>query len=57
MTGHTLVTAVTDDGEPTEPPGIKTSYVNQCGYLVRENIPIKYELWRISKNTDPNVQV
>ena len=53
-----MVTAVKSDGEPSEPPRIKTMYVNQLGYLVRENIPIKYKLWKApKKNDDPNVNV
>lgn len=52
MDGHTTITEVDEEGQPKAPAGIKTRLVNQCGYLVRESIPIKYRLWKKTKKTD-----
>ena len=38
--------------EPMSPKGAKTTFVNQCGYYVHENIPISFKLWKKSKATD-----
>ena len=40
------------DGEPKSPKGAKTTVVNQCGYYVRENIPISFRLWKKSNATN-----
>ena len=42
------------DGEPKAPIGTKMKFVNQCGYLVRESIPIKYKLWKKNKKNNDN---
>ena len=39
-------------GEPLAPDKIKTTFVNQLGYLVRESVPIKYKLWKRNKVSD-----
>ena len=52
MEGHTTITSLHPDGEPMSPKGAKTTVVNQCGYYVRENIPISFRLWKKSKATD-----
>ena len=39
-------------GEPLAPGKIKTTFVNQLGYLVRESVPIKYKLWKRNKVSD-----
>ena len=52
MEGHTTITSLYPDGEPKSPKGAKTTVVNQCGYYVRENIPINFKLWKKSKATD-----
>ncbi|CAN6246317.1 unnamed protein product [Urochloa humidicola] len=52
MEGHTTVTEVADDGEPKSPAGVKTTFVNQIGALVRENIPIKYKLGKRTTKDD-----
>ena len=52
MEGHTTITSLYPDGEPKSPKGAKTTVVNQCGYYVRENIPISFKLWKKNKATD-----
>jgi len=52
MEGHTTITSLYPDGEPKSPKGAKTTVVNQCGYYVRENIPISFKLWKKSKATN-----
>ena len=52
MDGHTIITELTDDGEPLNPPGIKTKVTNQLGYLVRENVPITYKFWKRNTRAD-----
>jgi hypothetical protein len=52
MEGKVIITEVDNDGTPTAPPGVQTSFVNQCGYIVRENIPINIKKWKITKKTD-----
>jgi hypothetical protein len=39
------------------PDSVKKILVNQCGYYVRENIPISFKLWMKSKATDNDVDV
>ena len=31
--------------------------MNQCGYLVRENIPISYPLWKRNSKTDEEADI
>ena len=40
------------DGEPKFPKGVNTIVVNQCGYYIRNHIPISFKLWKKSKATD-----
>ena len=45
MVGCTTITEINEaTGEPLAPGQIKTTFVNQLGYLVRESVPIKYKL-------------
>ncbi|RLN35856.1 hypothetical protein C2845_PM03G30310 [Panicum miliaceum] len=52
MEGHTTITLVDLDGEPKAPKDVDRTVVNQCGYYVRENIPISYKLWKKVKSTN-----
>jgi hypothetical protein len=45
------------DGELKAPKGVKTTLVNQCGYYVRENIPVSYKLWKKSKATNNDADI
>ena len=57
MEGRMTITAMSDEGEPLAPEGVKTTLVNQCGYLVRENIPISYPLWKRNSKTDEEADI
>ena len=57
MEGRTTITSVDSDGEPMAPKGVSRTVVNQCGYYVRENIPINYKLWKKLKATDDDADV
>ena len=53
MVGCTTITEINEaTGEPLAPGQIKTTFVNQLGYLVRESVPIKYKLWKRNKISD-----
>ena len=52
LEGHTIIIEVAEDCEPIAPPGAKMTFVNQCGYVVRENIPISIPKWKATKATD-----
>lgn len=53
MVGCTTITEINEaTGEPLAPGQIKTTFVNQLGYLVRESVPIKYKLWKRNKVSD-----
>ena len=47
----------TPSGEPKSPMGVKMTVVNQCGYYVRENIPISFKLWKKFKNIDNDADI
>ena len=57
MEGRTTITSLHPDGEPKSPRGVKTTVVNQCGYYVRENIPIIFKLWKKFKNIDNDADI
>jgi hypothetical protein len=57
MEGRTSIIEVHPDGEPKAPKGVKKTLVNQCGYYVRENIPISFKLWKKSKATDNDADI
>ena len=46
MEGRTRITLLHEDGEPKSSKGVKITVLNQCGYYVREHIPISYRLWK-----------
>jgi hypothetical protein len=52
MEGKIIIIEVDNDGTPIAPPGVQTIFVNQCGDIVRENIPINIKKWKITKKTD-----
>ena len=53
MVGCTTITEIDEAiGEPLAPGQIKTTFVNQLGYLVSESVPIKYKLWKRNKVFD-----
>ena len=53
MIGCMTITEIDEaTGEPLAPGKIKTAFVNQLGYLVRESVPIKYKLWKRNKVSD-----
>jgi len=43
---------VADDGEPKKPEKNAHLFVNQCGVIVRDTIPITIQEWNKPKNTD-----
>jgi len=49
MEGKIIITTIADDGTPTAPANAKTKFVNQIGYIVRENIPISFSKWKAPK--------
>lgn len=57
MEGRRTITAVSDEGGPLAPECVKTTLVNQCGYLVRENIPISYPHWKRNSKTDEEADI
>ena len=57
MEGHTTITSLHPDGEPKSPKGAKTTVVNQCGYYVKEHIPISFKLWKKNKVTDSDADI
>ena len=53
MVGYTTITDIDEaTGESLAPGQIKTTFVNQLGYLVWESVPIKYKLWKRNKVSD-----
>ena len=57
MEGHTNITSLHPNGEPNSTKGAKTTVVNQCGYYVREHIPISFKRWKKSKATDSDADI
>jgi hypothetical protein len=57
MEGRTNITLLKEDGEPMVPKGVHRTLVNQCGYFIRENIPISYKLWKKTKVTDNDADI
>ena len=57
MEGCTTITSLHPDGEPKSPKGVKTTVVNQCGYYVKEHIPISFKLWKKNKVTDSDADI
>ena len=57
MEGRTDITSLHLDGEPKSSKDVKMTMVNQCGYYVRENIPISYKLWKKIKAIDNDANI
>ena len=57
MEGRTTITSLHPDGEPKSPKDVKTTVVNQCGYYVKEHIPISFKLWKKNKVTDSDADI
>jgi len=53
--GRFIVEEFAQDGQPLSPREAATKYVNYCGYLVRDNVPISFQKWRPSYDDDPLV--
>lgn len=48
--GRFIITKVSDKGKPLEPKTSVTKFVNQCGVVVRGNIPISIQKWKKRKS-------
>jgi len=57
MEGRTDITSLHLDGEPKSSKDVKMTMVNQCGYYVWENIPIRYKLWKRNKCIDNDADI
>ena len=49
------ISEISRSGEPTAPIRTKNAFVNQCGVLVRDKIPISIHQWYKPKKEDPEV--
>ena len=49
---HLTIEVVSDDGEPLLPRANARSFVNQCGVIVRDNVPISIQEWNEPKKVD-----
>ena len=49
MEGRQVVTEVDAEGCPSAPEVASMKFVNQCGVIVQERIPITTKLWKSSK--------
>jgi len=55
LEGRYHFTEIAEDGEPIAPVEFARKYVNQCGVLVRENIPINRHRWKSANKDEPGV--
>jgi len=46
MKGKIIVTAIDEEGAPSAPQGARTKFINQAGYIARENISISFIAWK-----------
>jgi hypothetical protein len=46
---HLVIKAVSALGKPTHPKANATKFVNECGVLVRDHIPISTQEWHEPK--------
>lgn len=53
MSGRIIITAIDEEGAPSAPTYARTKFVNQVGYIVRENIPISFKAWKKAKDLEP----
>ena len=49
---HLIIETVSPEGEPTHPRKNASTFVSQCGVLVRDHIPISIREWNKTKNAD-----
>jgi len=52
--GRYIIEEVEPDGSPLAPAEAATKFVNSCGYVVRDNVPISLRTWRPSCTNDPH---
>ena len=52
--GRFVTDEVGVDGQPLGPKEATTKFVNYCGYLVRDHVPISLWTWRPSCTNDPH---
>ena len=49
---HLTIEVVADSGEPMQPKKNAKTFVNQCGVIVRDNVPINIQEWNEPKKQD-----
>ncbi|KAJ1289018.1 hypothetical protein BS78_02G134100 [Paspalum vaginatum] len=49
-----VIEEVEEDGQPLSPAIAATKFVNYCGYLVRDHVPISFRTWRPTCVNDPH---
>jgi hypothetical protein len=42
---HYTIELVSNDGEPLEPKSVANAFTTECGYLVRDMVPINIQYW------------
>ena len=52
-----IIIAVKEDGEPFAPEAAATKFVSQCGWVVRDNVPISVQNWRKGKSDSKGTYV
>uniref|UniRef100_A0A0E0F4G3 Uncharacterized protein n=1 Tax=Oryza meridionalis TaxID=40149 RepID=A0A0E0F4G3_9ORYZ len=50
LEGRHIDTEIALDGKPVAPVGIGQKFVNHCGWVVRDNIPISIVYWRRTRS-------
>ncbi|KAJ1275127.1 hypothetical protein BS78_05G112900 [Paspalum vaginatum] len=53
--GRFIIEEVREDGQSLSPATAATKFVNYCGYLVRNHVPISFRTWRPTCVNDPHV--
>ena len=47
--GRHIITEVDEDGRPVAPEDVATKFVHQCGWVVRDHVPISKQNWRTTR--------